>query len=199
MAQRYVISARKRPEQRSEHARAAAVRFIRRSGRRPALSMGAGLSPARRCGRRGRHPRAGGGDRAGLRHRLVRAGLDPRGDGRPRRRHRRVRRGARRRPRGLSRRAAASGPSRRRRGDAVDDRRLCAAAVRPARAGFRHGAGGAARLSRAGAAAGGGSGHQGHAVAAWLGARSRLRHGAWRRGVPAVSATGWSASIFRPA
>ena len=40
---------------------------------------------------------------------------------------------------------------------------------------------------------------EGHAVAARLGARSRLRHRAWRRGVPAVSATGWSASTFRPA
>ena len=44
--------------------------------------------------------------------------------------------GARRRPRGLSRRAAASGPARRRRGDAGDDRRLCAAAVRSARPDF---------------------------------------------------------------
>ena len=111
--------------------------LIRRSDRRPPLPMGAGLCCARRCcrprpifSRRWSRPRRASpppGSRS----------ADPRDARRPRRRRRGVRRGARRRPRGLSRRAAASGAARRRRGDAGDDRTLCAPAVRSARAGVR--------------------------------------------------------------
>ena len=182
------------------HARATAFRLIRRSGRRPALPMGAGLSASAAIAAAAADILAQVVETApGFATAWFALASIREATGRPRRRRRGVRGGARRRPRGLSRRAAASGAARRRRGDAGDDRRLCAPAVRPARAGVRPGAGGAARLSRAGAAARGGAAAGRPAVPARLGARSRLRHRAWAARRSGRSATGWSASIFRPA
>ena len=156
--------------------------------------------PARRCCRRGRHPRAGGGTRARLRLRLVRAGLDPRGDW-----------------------ATATAPiaafAAARDADREDYHgarlhlaRLGVGEATPAMTGVYVRAlfdqyapdFDAALVERLDYRApelllDAVRPIDGHAVAVRLGARSRLRHRAWRRGVPAASATGWSASTFRRA
>ena len=146
--------------------------------------VGAGRSVGRR-----RHFGADRRAGAALRHGLVRARRHPRPARRPRRRDRRFRASARRRPRGLSRRAAAIGAARRRRNHPGHDRNLCPPAVRPICRALRRGAHRAPALSRPDAVARRGRSRdaRGRSPDAFrLDARPRLRHRPWRRRVPAV-------------
>ena len=142
--------AKNRPAMGPRDGRAAAVRVIRRSGRRPALRMGAGLSAAGRCGGGRGYPRSRwwkprrASPRPGSRWPRSREALGDR-DGARSRRSNAARDADREDYHGARLHLARLGV-----GEATprDDGGLCAPAVRPARAGFRPGAGRAARLSR---------------------------------------------------
>ena len=164
-----------------QHA-SAPVHVVRRHARRPALRLCPRPAAERRSGRRRRPVRAGDGSGAGLCDGVVHARRSPRiarrhqgrHHGVPHRGDHRSRRSQRRRP------APDAARCRRSRRHAAD---LCDGAVRSICAEVRGGTGRRSRLSRPGAAAGGGARRArrfGPAAGIRPRHRSRLRHRACR-------------------